>query len=531
MEFWTPKAAGVNKVASVPSPVGGLNARDSIVAMPETDALVMQNWWPQPYGCTIRKGSRKWVTDFPDPVNSLAAWADVDGTQMLFAWGGTDFYDASTAGTAGTALISGLTNDIWESVVLNNAAGNALIALNGFDDAILYTSGGGAQRIVAGDGIVANTWAGISPQSAVCPTIHQHRLWVVEDGTSNGWFLPPDQRQGTFVKYDFGPLFSKGGFLQFLITWTLDDGSGATDHLIAVSSRGEAVVYQGTDPTDDTKWSLRGVYFIGAPVAGRRGFCKVAGDVYIVTQQGVVSMGNCLTSTKVTQAQDRFVSDKIQFLLSELIANYSDLFGWDMKYFPKYNMLIVNIPAQSVGSNVQLACNQITGSWTEFRNMDASCWCAFGSTPMFADYSGNVMVGWAGNLDYAESDGTGGQMIVAAVQQAYSYAGAPATQKQVGMYRPVFIVGNVITIASQIQYDFTEDYIAPVDPAPITFSSLWGVGLWGTSTWGGGTQVQRGWIQAGGMGVAASIRMVIQCQTDVLWVSTDYSFISGSGLL
>ena len=235
MEFWTPKAAGVNKVASVPSPVGGLNARDSIVAMPETDALVMQNWWPQPYGCTIRKGSRKWVTDFPDPVNSLAAWADVDGTQMLFAWGGTDFYDASTAGTAGTALISGLTNDIWESVVLNNAAGNALIALNGFDDAILYTSGGGAQRIVAGDGIVANTWAGISPQSAVCPTIHQHRLWVVEDGTSNGWFLPPDQRQGTFVKYDFGPLFSKGGFLQFLITWTLDDGSGATDHLKPVS--------------------------------------------------------------------------------------------------------------------------------------------------------------------------------------------------------------------------------------------------------------------------------------------------------
>lgn len=529
--FWTDVQDSANKVASVPAPIGGLNARDSIVAMPETDAIVLQNWWPQPYGCTVRLGTRKWATTIPATVNSLASWANTDGVQKMFAWAGASMYDVSLTGPVGAPIITTLSSDIWESVNLTNSAGNHLIALNGQDDGIIFPVAGVATRIVAGDGIAPQTWAGIDPRDAVCPTVHQHRLWVVKKNTAEGWFLPPDAVQGTFLKYDFGPLFSRGGFLQFLCTWTLDDGSGATDHLIAVSSRGEAVVYAGTDPEDDTKWSLRGVYFIGAPVAGRRAFAKAAGDMYITTQQGIVSMSSALTSTKVTQAEDKLVSDKVKFLLSELISNYSSLFGWDLKYFPKFNMLILNVPSVSAGGNVQLACNQITGAWTEFRAMDASCWLSYGSSPMFADHDGNILTAWTGNVDNADPDGENGTTILAAAQQAYTYAGAPATQKQVGMYRPVFMVSNLISFASNIQYDFTLDPLTASSPVPITYSSLWGVGTWGVSTWGGGSFVQKQWVQANGMGVAASLRIVTQTQSEVLWVATDYSFISGPGLL
>jgi hypothetical protein len=440
-------------------------------------------------------------------------------------------YDVSATGAVGAPIVSvDITTDVWESTVMSNAAGNALIAVNGQDDGIIYDSGGVA-RIVAGDGIVANTWDGIDPKDALCPTIHQHRLWVIEKGTTRAWYLPPDAVQGTFVAYDFGPLFKHGGYLQILCTWTLDDGSGATDHLIGLSSEGEAVVYAGTDPDNDLLWGLTGVYFIGTPVAGRRGFAKVGGDIYILSNHGVVSMTTLLTSTSVKETSNKMPSDKIQFLVSELVADFSNLFGWDMKYFPKYDMLMMNVPGSASGGNIQLAANGITGAWTEFVSMDATCWAQFGSDMMFADYDGNVNIGWVGNVDAAEVDGSDGTAIVSNVQQAYTYAGAPATQKQIGMYQPVFVVSNSIAISTNIQYDFATDNITTPDVAPQDLTSLWGVGLWGTSLWGGGDSVQKQWIQANGMGVAASLRMVAQTEADVLWVATNYSFISGPGLL
>jgi hypothetical protein len=440
-------------------------------------------------------------------------------------------YDVTSVGTVGAPLVAGLTNAIWETSNFANAAGSHLIALNGLDDAILYNDAGVA-RLIAGDGIVPNTWAGIDPKICVSPVVHQHRLWVVEKDTANGWFLEVnDAIWGTFEKYDFGPLFNRGGFLQFLSTWTLDDGSGATDHLIAVSSRGEAVVYEGIDPTDPDNWKLTGVFYIGAPMAGRRCHSKAGGDQYILTQQGVVSMSTTLTSTKVAEAENKLTSNKIQFLISALTSQYSTLFGWDLKYFPKDNMLIVNVPSITVGGNIQLAANQIIGAWTEFRDIDAVCWGTFGSSPMFGDYNGRVLAFGVGTVDNVSLNGTGGFGIIASVMQAYSYMGSGATQKQVGMYRQTFIVNAPITISSMILYDFdTQDLTTPTAP-PKNYSSLWNYGLWGTAIWGGGDAVQKRWFQAVGMGVAASLRMVTQTECEVLWVSTDYSILKGQGIL
>jgi len=353
---------------------------------------------------------------------------------------------------------------------------------------------------------------------------------VVEKNTTNGWFLPPDALQGTFLKYDFGPLFSLGGYLQFLATWTVDDGSGATDHLIACSSRGEVAVYEGTDPEDDQAWLLSGVYFIGAPVAGRRAHCKAGGDHLIVTQQGIVSMSRVLTTTKVENREDLFITKKVQFLISELTAAYATLFGWDLKYFAKENQLILNIPSVTVGGNIQLAGNQITGAWTEFTDMDSVCWRAFGSSPFYGDYTGRVLMAWVGNVDNVLLDGTGGKGVISSVMQAYSYLGAMAVQKQVGMYRPTLVVNNPVSISSSILYDFSTKNLTPPTSPPKNYSSLWNYGLWGTAIWGGGDEVQKRWIQAEGMGVSAALRMVTQTEAEVLWVSTDYSYVVGQGL-
>lgn len=518
------------KPETVPAPVGGLNAYDSLVAMPIADAITLQNWWPQSYGCSVRKGYVEWTTGMPSTVETVTGWYNLSGGQKMFAWSATSMYDVSTRAAVGAAIVTGLTNALWQSVVLTNSADNYLIAVNGADNGIIYRTAGVA-RITAGDGIVANTWAGLNPINAIQLTVHQKRLWAVEKNSSRGWYLPPDAIQGTFVSFDFGPQFRKGGYLQVLNTWTLDDGDGADDHLVAVSSNGEAVVYRGTNPNDDTKWFLAGVYDIGAPVAGRRFVIKAGGDLLILTQKGLVSMTEELVSTKVEIAENPVTSRKIQFLISELVSSYGRLNGWQVVFHPLLNMTLIAIPSIVAGQNVQLAINMITKAWTQFVNMDGACWHSHNNQLYFGDYTGRVYQAWTGYSDAVLLNNTGGEGVTAAVQQAYNYFDGRANQLQIGMYRPIFVTGGEVAYNTTIVYDFADVDLTSPGAIPLPLGSLWGTGLWGSAFWSGGSTVLKSWIQAEGMGVAASLKMVIQSEAEVLWVSTDYTLQQIRGVL
>jgi hypothetical protein len=526
--FFGQPVQAYNKVVTVPAPVGGLNARDSLAAMPPTDAIILNNWWPQPYGCSVRKGYHEWTTGMPSEVRTLATWSSVNGTQTLYAWSGPDMYEAVN-GPVGVAEVVALSTSVWETVQLVNVAGSHLICVNGVDDGILVSETG-ITRIVAGDGTLG-TWSGINPADATQVTVHQSRLWAVQQDSSVGWYFPILSISGVAKAWDFGPLFSRGGFLQFLTTWTLDDGNGAEDHIVAMSSKGEAVVFAGGNPEDpETGFSLVGVYFIGAPVSGRRGFIKAGGDILILTQQGLVSLAAELVSTKVNEAELSVTTRKIQFLISELISELSTLFGWELRYFPKLNMIMLNVPSVTSGGDLQLAANQITGAWTQFSGMAARCWAILNSDPFFGGSNGTVYRAWNGSIDNVLLDNSGGKGIIANVQQAYNYYEQLTTQKQISMYRPTFVVEKGIAIQSTILYDFNVTTLTAPDAPARDYASLWNFGLWNQATWSGGNVVQKNWFQALGMGVAASLRMSTQTETEALWVATDYSFIGGKGL-
>ena len=110
-----------NRVVTIPAPVGGLNARDSIATMPETDALIMRNLWPQPYGCLVKKGSKEFAIGMPGDVTTLAAWSSLTGSAKLFAWSGPSMYDITTGGVVGATLITGLSSARWETTAMSNS--------------------------------------------------------------------------------------------------------------------------------------------------------------------------------------------------------------------------------------------------------------------------------------------------------------------------------------------------------------------------------------------------------------------------
>lgn len=529
MFFPKPKRRS-SKVVTVPAPTGGLNARDSLAAMPETDAIVMRNIWPQPYGCTPRKGSFKSTTGFSNPPETLATWSGFSGAIKRFAWSGSDMFDITTPGAIGTALLTGLSNARWQYASISSSGGSFLLAANGVDDMIGYKAAG-VYRIVAGNGTDPNTWSGIDPKKIVQLTVHQGRVWGVEIDTAKAWYLPVGQIQGTLVSFDFGPLFINGGFLQYLSTWTIDDGNGAEDHLVAMSSQGDIVVYSGTDPSNSAAWSLSGVYYAGPPVSGRRSYAKVAGDLVIITQRGVVSLTSLLVSTKVSDSAVIFKSSKIQLLVSYATATFADLFGWQLIYVAPYNMLIVNVPTNEPAGCFQFVANELMPNepWTIFNGWDARSWMVSDNLLYFGSGSNDVLKAWSGTRDNTTASDVGTE-IIWEVQQAYSYVGAFSVQKQIGMYRPNFITEGDISYNAHINYDFQTDTItAPSPPAPDS-SASWGSALWGVALWGGTIGTDRSWNQGLGIGVAASLHISGQAGVEFTWVSTDYSYKAG-GLL
>lgn len=243
-----------------------------------------------------------------------------------------------------------------------------------------------------------------------------------------------------------------------------------------------------------------------------------------------------LVSTKVKDKFDALLSKKIQFLISDLVTTYTSIFGWDLRYIPAINMLLVNVPSVTAGGNIQLASNQIIQAWTQFQGMDSACWTVYNNSPYFGDYTGKVYLGWTGFSDKVLLDNTGGEGITATVQQAYSYlqdkGGANrSNQKQIGLYRPVFVTGGSVAFNSSIVYDYKTDSVTVPSTIPTPGGSLWGVGKWGSARWSGGTSVTFEWAEAEGMGVAASLKMIVLTESETLWVATDYSLVQGVGIL
>ena len=546
MSTFQPIRPASNKVSTVPAPTGGLNARDSLANMPETDALVLVNFWPQPYGCQVRPGYEEWVTGLPGTPGTLATWADVTGTSKLFAWAGTDatdygIYDVSTKMAPGdpplVPVVTGLSNARWETIQTVNDGGANLIAVNAVDAALIYNATG--VHTVLYDAVpmppvpVAYTWYGLDSSTVAQLTSHQGRLWATVKDSAVGWYLGVDQLYGQWAPFDFGALFSAGGSIAFMATWTIDDGNGAEDHLIIMSTRGQVAVYGGSDPSTISTWELVGLYFIGEPVKGRRGYYKVGGDMLLLTQRGLVSMTGLLVSTKVNEASTGLRSEKVQLLISALVSEVNDLVDWELYLNASNNLFLINIPSSVLGGNRQLACNVVTDAspWAFFADVDASTWATFNNEPFFADYQGRIHKFWVGNVDEVNLAGTSSRAIKSQVQQAYSYMGNPAMQKQVGMYRPNFIVGGNLTYNSKIEYDFSvRPVAAPSDIYQVPYGGVWDTSKWDESRWGGGVFADRQWIQAIGIGSAASLRMTSVSEQEVMWVSTDYSYKVGTVL-
>src|SRR5690625_3900556 len=297
---------------TMPAPVGGLNDRDPIVSMPATDAVLLDNWWPEPGRVSIRKGSILHVDDLQGPVETLVSYWPPDGDPQILAAAGGYIWDVTYSqlesvhmftkddeiedeqfGHEGddpimfgsfddSALHFGMSNSRFQVAETTTAGGSFQLWMNGEDDALLY-DGTSFTPINSGS---TPSITGVDTSDLIDGTVFKNRLFLVEKQSMSLWYLPVTSVSGAASDIPMGQIFRRGGYIVTAQPWTIDAGEGADDLLAVLSSNGEVAVFSGTDPTDASKWQLVGLFYIGRPI-GQRPCVKFGGDLLIICEDEI----------------------------------------------------------------------------------------------------------------------------------------------------------------------------------------------------------------------------------------------------
>lgn len=503
----------VSSPASLPAPIGGWNKRDSVAKMNPTDAVVLTNWFPATTECVLRNGYSEHATGLPGEVETLLIYSGA-ATEKMFAISDNAVYDVTSSGAVGAAVLSGLSNSRWQYCNVSTAGGNFLYMANGVDTPYLYN--GTTWTSITGVSTPAIT--GVTTTALNSPILFKNRVIFLQKDTLKTWYLPTLSVGGAAGSIDVSSFAERGGYIVAHGTWTIDAGRGVDDHYVMVTNNGQVLVYAGTDPSTAADFNLVGIWDIGAPV-GSRCLYKFAGDLLLISNDGIVPLSAALQSSRVNPRVA--ITDKIQWAVSEAVTSYGSTFGWQLIDFPKQNQLWLNVPAS--GGTQQFVMNTISKSWCNFTGWDANCFNLFQDHPYFGGYQA-VYKAWD---TYADN----GTNINAYGLQAFNDFGYSGLLKRFTMTRPVFRSTGSPSVYSAINVDFVEE--EPTSSLSFTPSSYgtWDSGTWDASIWGGGLSVIQNWQGVSGFGYyGAPAIKVASNGIDVRWVLTDVVIEKGAVL-
>ena len=230
---------------TIPSPVGGWNARDSLEFMPPQDAVTLENLIPKASIVETRPGIAPHSNDLGDAVETLITYHgegykkyDIgsSGQETLLCAAGGSLIDI-TSGASGSTLASGFSNDRWN----HTEFGNRIILCNGedrvrdFQDGALIGAAGtavyGHNQISNGDFDTDSIWTkGTGWDIGVTHTGKAHC-----DGT-----------QGAATQLSQTPTFSLESSQTYFVTFTVSNYSAGNVRAVVGTANGTNRSADGT---------------------------------------------------------------------------------------------------------------------------------------------------------------------------------------------------------------------------------------------------------------------------------------------
>lgn len=497
-------------VKSVQAPIGGINRLASIDDTPESDAWILDNWIPDAGFCRLRGGSE--MVDVDVGSGSIETIINY-GDQLLVATGG-EIIDTGIRSTDPvsptqplTTLGSGFLSNQWQQEVFNNK----LLLVNGEDAPQVYD--GTTLAAMTIDAAVPN------PEDFVGVNAFKGRAIYWKDEAAF-WYAAAGGYQGVLTKFDLSTWVERLTTLKIMFTYSTDSGDGVDDFFVALMSSGEALVYQGTDPSSLTSFALVGKYQMGEPLSYRASE-SIAGDEIVLTRDG---WQNFKTVWETGNFSDDGIGRKIAGLSTVAATDYGNQEGWEVRFYPEEKLVMVNVP-QGSGVSIQHVMNTNTMSWCTFSGWPATTIGSVSGYVYFGTSTGSIYAGMQGTSD----DGT---PIVTDAVPAFNYLSGRANNKMLTGVKAITTMSNPDNIAIVGAGDF--DIPAAEDPGydPVSIESTpWG-SAWG-SPWTTITEstASSQWESVHSYGYALSYRMNTKTDGESLqWGSSQLMFVE-SGVI
>ena len=568
--------------ASMASPIGGWNARDSLAEMNPLDAVELVNWFPTPSDLTLRKGYSRHSTGITGQVDSLMNYAGVS-SQKLFAAAGTTIYEATTS--PATAVLT-VTNDRFQHVMMSTAGGDFLVACNGQDPTLLYngTSWLKIANTTTAQTISTITRGGTGNLTATLTTAVAHGLITGNQVTISG--ATESNYNGTYIitvtgttTFTYVMATAPSANATVVGTYNILGITGVdSSTFIHVNLFKNRLWFTQKDtmkvwylPVDSVGGAAEAIDFGG--IARNGGYLQAMGTWTLDAGQGaddyavfVTNMGEVMVynGTDPTTAETwalkgvwqlgqtfarrcffKWSGDLLLLTQDGLVplasalqssrldprVNLTDKIYWAISqaataYSTQFGWQINYFAAENMlilniptdSGWEQYVMHGITKAWAKFTGINASC---------FEVHNDRMYFGGSGFVGkYYDTYADNNTNIIATVQQAYSYFESRGQLKRYTMIRPIFLTsGGIPTIAAGVNIDFdTQNVTGSVTFNPATVvAGTWDSSVWDDANWGGGLQVSKVWQGVTGIGYAAGVYMTVATQRiEVHWASTDY---------
>jgi len=578
--------------ASLPAPIGGWNARDSLAEMNPLDAVQMVNFFPTPTDVTMRKGYTKISTGITGDVLSLMNYSSPTGNK-LFASTDNNIYDTSTS--TATVSLSGNTSGKWIHSMITTAGGSFMPAVNNTDPMVVYdgTRWSRSATTSTAQTISTITRGGTGNLTATLTTASAHNLVTGNTITVAGAI--PTQFNGTYritvtgaTTFTYTMATAPSGDATTVGTYTIDyyiTGQNSNtfayvnlfkERLYFVQENSLSFWYLPVDSINGavTEFPLGGIF-------KRGGYLQAMGTWTIDAGYGVDDLAVFVTSNgEVAVYKGSDPSDPNDWSLVG-IWNIGQTFarkcvfkfGGDILLLTQDGLVPLSAGLQStrldprvnITDKIFFAISQAadlysanygwqmnylakynmlivnipitTGSEQYVMHNITKSWGRFtGVNANCWEMSGNDMY-FGGNgyvARFYDSFSDDGENINAFVQQAYSYFDTRGQQKRFTMVRPILQTDNGLpTVLCGISTDYeTVDLTSQITFNPNTLDvGVWDTAVWDEANWGGALITTKIWQGVTGIGYAGSISLNVASQgIDFHWASTDYVMERGGVL-
>jgi len=492
------------KPVTMPAPVGGWNARDSLADMPPEDAIELVNMFPDTSTCRVRGGAINPRVVGPYPW-TLMTYAPLNGSPQVFACDKNGIWRVKQAAPFNALdpcdifdppgnIVNPTATNRYQWTMFGDGTNEYLIMVSGKIAPIYYwgetyaPSGRPLFRLI--DSTTSPALSGVDVTTLNFVNVHKGRLFFLQNNSLKFWYLAAGAAGGALSSFDLSAEAKKGGYLVAMANWTRDAGDGQDDVAVFLTSQGEAIVYQGNNPASASNWAKVGTFFIGRPL-GPRCTLQFGADLLVLTENGIFPISTALRSGTVERQYA--ISFKIDKAFTRAAQLYGQNFGWRMIHFPRENALIVNVPIREGREHEQYVMNTITKAWCRFTGWNAADFAVSNDRLYLCmqwGTSGYVLDAWAGGHDYTSIDeyyanAPTGRSLLREInwkgRQAFTYLGN-AQQKAGFMLRPVVEVPGHLTYLASLDTDFQERSPTSVTTYR-TSQAVWGEGIWGVSTW------------------------------------------------